>query len=57
MKEDIEFLKWIYYRMENVHGENIHYDYMIKFKKIIDKYPELIKEKNISTNLKLLNKV
>jgi hypothetical protein len=37
-KEDIEHLKWLYDRMLNVYGENENYDYMIRFKNIIDKF-------------------
>jgi hypothetical protein len=37
-KEDIEHLEWLYNRMLNVHGENENYDYMIRFKNIIDKF-------------------
>jgi hypothetical protein len=29
-------LEWIYDRMKNVHNENENYDYMIKFREIID---------------------
>ena len=32
----IKHLEWIYSRMVYVHHENEHYDYMIKFKSIID---------------------
>jgi hypothetical protein len=35
-EEDIKHLQWIYDRMVNVHGENENYDYMIKFKEIIE---------------------
>jgi len=35
-EKDIKHLQWIYDRMVNVHGENENYDYMIKFKEIIE---------------------
>jgi hypothetical protein len=35
--EDKEILEFIYNRMLNVHLENPRYDYMLKFKKIIDR--------------------
>ena len=37
MKNDKEMLTWLYERLVNVHGENENYDYMIKFKDIIDR--------------------
>lgn len=33
---DKEFLQWIYNRMVNVHKEDVFFDYMQRFKKIID---------------------
>lgn len=36
-KKDIEHLEWLHERLVNIHGENKHYDYMLKFKEIIDK--------------------
>ena len=35
-QETIIHLEWIYDRMKNVHNENENYDYMIKFREIID---------------------
>jgi len=35
-EKDIKHLQWVYDRMVNVHGENKDYDYMIKFKEIIE---------------------
>jgi len=35
-EKDVKHLQWIYDRMANVHGENKDYDYMIKFKEIIE---------------------
>jgi hypothetical protein len=35
-QENITHLGWIYDRMKNVHNENENYDYMIKFREIID---------------------
>lgn len=34
--KDTAHLQWIYDRMSNVHDENENYDYMIKFKEIIE---------------------
>ena len=36
-QEDKKHLEWIYNRMKYVHAENPNYDYMIKFREIIDK--------------------
>tara|TARA_R110002074_G_scaffold316072_1_gene486506 strand:+ start:812 stop:940 length:129 start_codon:yes stop_codon:yes gene_type:complete len=33
---DREFLMWIYKRMEEVHRENPHYDYMYRLYEIAD---------------------
>ena len=33
---DIDHLKWIYERLIYVHKEDPYYDYMLKFKEIID---------------------
>ena len=33
---DKEFLKWIYERLVEVHNENENYDYMWRFRKIIE---------------------
>ena len=41
---DIEHLQWVYDRLENVHGENPNYDYMNRFKSIIENKQELFKE-------------
>jgi len=35
--KDKEHLQWLYNRLVNIHGENPNYDYMLKFKEIIDK--------------------
>jgi hypothetical protein len=35
-QSDIDHLKWIYERLIYVHKENPYYDYMLKFKEIID---------------------
>ena len=35
--KDKHHLKWIYNRLINVHDEDPNYDYMLKFKEIIDK--------------------
>ena len=35
-QENITHLEWIYDRMKNVHNENENYDYMIKFREIIN---------------------
>jgi len=34
--KDTAHLQWIYNRMSDVHGENENYDYMLKFKEIIE---------------------
>jgi hypothetical protein len=34
--DEISHLHWLYCRMSNVHGENENYDYMLKFKEIIE---------------------
>ncbi len=36
-EDDIKHLTFIFDRLSIVHNENVHYDYMIKFKEIIDK--------------------
>jgi hypothetical protein len=36
-QSDINHLKWIYERLIHVHKENPNYDYMLKFKEIINK--------------------
>jgi hypothetical protein len=36
--KNIIHLQWIYDRMSNVHGENKNYDYMLKFKEIIEQF-------------------
>jgi hypothetical protein len=36
-EKDINPLKWIYDRLEFVYNENPNYDYMKKFKEIIEK--------------------
>lgn len=33
---DIQHLQWIYERMIHVHNENENYDYMIKFRSILE---------------------
>tara|TARA_R110000822_G_scaffold2004_8_gene9587 strand:+ start:3032 stop:3340 length:309 start_codon:yes stop_codon:yes gene_type:complete len=33
-----QHLRWMFDRLAGVHGENPMYDYMVKFKKIIDDY-------------------
>lgn len=39
-KHEIDHLEWMYHRMMTTHKENIHIDYMVKFKKIISKLKE-----------------
>lgn len=34
--KDCEHLEWIYQRMIHVHGENPNYDYMLKFRQMLD---------------------
>ena len=43
---DNDFLQWIYNRMVEVHNENELYDYMHKFKGIIEKNKMTEKDKN-----------
>jgi hypothetical protein len=43
---DNDFLQWIYNRMVEVHNENELYDYMHKFKGIIEKNKMIEKNKN-----------
>ncbi len=33
---DIKHLEWVYERMNNVHNENENYDYMIRFREILE---------------------
>ena len=37
-EEDINHLQWIYDRLYLIHNENPNYDYMTKFKKIIEQF-------------------
>lgn len=37
LKDDVKHLEWLYNRMLNVYNENPQYDYMIRFKAILDK--------------------
>lgn len=37
VKEDVDFLEWIYQRLIHIHGENENYDYMHKFREILNK--------------------
>ena len=46
MMTDNDFLQWIYNRMVEVHNENELYDYMHKFKGIIEKNKMTEKNKN-----------
>lgn len=36
-KEELEHLEWLYNRLIQVHNENPNYDYMLRYKEIIDK--------------------
>lgn len=36
-KEEVKHINWMYNRLTSVHNENPNYDYMLKFKEIIDK--------------------
>ena len=36
-KEDIKHINWMYNRLTSVYKENPNFDYMIRFKEIIDK--------------------
>ena len=35
-EKDIKHLEWIFGRMRDIHGENENYDYMIRFREIIE---------------------
>jgi hypothetical protein len=37
-EEEVNHLEWIYNRMINVYNENENYDYMIRFKNIIEQF-------------------
>lgn len=37
-EEEVSHLEWIYDRLVTVHSENANYDYMLKFKDIIEKF-------------------
>jgi hypothetical protein len=37
-EEDLKHLEWIYGRLVDVHNENPNYDYILKFKSIIEKF-------------------
>jgi len=37
-EEDVNHLEWIYNRMINIHNENKNYDYIIRFKSIIEQF-------------------
>lgn len=39
--EDAEHLRWLYNRMVREHGESVHFDYMHRFAKIINKLEQL----------------
>jgi uncharacterized protein YprB with RNaseH-like and TPR domain len=55
---DRDFLMWIHERLENVHGENPHYDYMHKLREIIKHTPTERATANTETenNLNALKK-
>jgi hypothetical protein len=40
-KDELNHIEWIYSRMVNIHNENENYDYMVKFKNIIEKLNKL----------------
>lgn len=43
--KDIKHLEWVYERMKCVHNENENYDYMIRFREILEalRQPSVIK--------------
>lgn len=43
-KNELEHLKWVYERMQYVHKENPQYDYMLKFRHILNKEDVAITE-------------
>ena len=42
--KDIKHLEWVYERMKYVHNENENYDYMIRFREILEalRQPDVI---------------
>lgn len=44
---DAAFLQWIYNRLHYVHKENENYDYMLKFKSIIEKLEKVTAHENV----------
>ena len=53
--KDKDFLKWIYNRLIDTHQERENYDYMKKFKRIIDNIEE--EPTNIELSLELLQEI
>ena len=45
IEDELEHLKWIYERMQYVHKEDPRVDYMIKFKKILQKLDVALERK------------
>ncbi len=41
-KEEVKHINWMYNRLISVHNENPNYDYMLKFKEIIDKQLNIV---------------
>lgn len=39
-QRDIDHLQWIHERLVHVHKENVHYDYMIRLRQIINELKE-----------------
>lgn len=48
-EKDANHLEWLFERMVNVHGENPNYDYMIRFRKVIETFKKNKCEKDILT--------
>jgi len=40
-KDDVKFLEWIFARLHHIHGERKDYDYMLRFKGIIEKIKKI----------------
>jgi hypothetical protein len=51
-KGEVKHINWMYNRLISVHNENPNYDYMLKFKEIIDKQLTIT---DVSRHRKLLS--
>lgn len=46
MKNDYEFLVWIYDRLIYVHRENKNYDFMLRFKRFLEENKDFMVKPN-----------